>query len=509
MIAESRNKICEKLVVTVAPLRVILDREGEGIIAEPDLLDDVIGRAPGFDLEAVSEFIEGLVVRTVDLFEPMRRGPVGAERLDIVLLHFRRVVTGNVEVESAAERDVEELHALADREDRQLSLQRVFRCGKFPAVAVRLHVGIENGRIGHRLMEKLRGNVRAAAQKESLHFLHRHLLGAGVPKPHIWMFRERAPKEGVVFFADPGGDMRHGPTLRPFISVVNSSPPMMNDQDITERLGQACERILSESKAVAYAVALHDYESGVRLMINADRCFHAASTMKVAILLAVGRALDEKRLEPDETLHVRNRFRSAIDGAPFRIDAESDGYPQLHRLVGRTAKISDLAEWMIVSSSNLATNLLLDYLTVDYVRGVLDAAGVKGIDLRRGVDDTKAHERNFNNETTAQGLLDLFAALRGDFLSKASRERAINILLQQRFNSMIPAPLPAHASVAHKTGEISTACHDAGIVYLPERNPYILVVLTEVPAETNGRRETIAKVSEVVFQMLTGTEAKS
>jgi len=283
----------------------------------------------------------------------------------------------------------------------------------------------------------------------------------------------------------------------------------MDDQDKTERLREACERTLSESKATAYAVALHDYDSGMRLMINADRRFHAASTMKVAILLAVGRALDEKRLEPDETLHVRNRFLSAIDGAPFRIDAESDGYPQLHRLVGRTAKIADLTEWMIVSSSNLATNLLLDYLTLDYVHGVLDAAGVKGIDLRRGVDDTKAHEQNFNNETTAQGLLDLFATLRGDFLSKASRERAINILLQQRFNSMIPAPLPAHASVAHKTGEISTACHDAGIVYLPERDPYILVVLTEVPAETNGRRETIAKVSEIVFQMLTGTEAKS
>lgn len=283
----------------------------------------------------------------------------------------------------------------------------------------------------------------------------------------------------------------------------------MDDLDKTERLRKACERILDESKAVAYAVALHDYDSGVRLMINAERRFHAASTMKVAILLAIGRALDDKRLEPDETLHVRNRFLSAIDGTPFRIDAESDGYPQLHRLIGRTAKISDLTEWMIVSSSNLATNLLLDYLTVDYVRGVLDAAGVKGIDLRRGVDDTKAHEQNFNNETTAQGLLDLFATLRGDFLSKASRERAINILLQQRFNSMIPAPLPAHASVAHKTGEISTACHDAGIVYLPEREPYILVVLTEVPAETNGRRETIAKISEVVFQMLTGTEAKS
>ena len=259
---------------------------------------------------------------------------------------------------------------------------------------------------------------------------------------------------------------------------------------------------MSESKAVSYAVAVRDYETDFRFSINAGRLFHAASTIKVAILLAVGKAIDDGRIRAEDTLHVRNRFLSAIDRAPFRIDCESDGYPQLHHLVGRTARISDLAEWMIVSSSNLATNLLLDYITVEEAQRVLREAGVSGVDLRRGVDDTKAHDRNFNNETTAHGLLELFATLRGDFLSKASRDRAINILLQQRFNSMIPAPLPAHASVAHKTGEISTACHDAGIVYLPEREPYILVVLTEVAAETNGRREAIAKISEVVFETL-------
>jgi len=283
----------------------------------------------------------------------------------------------------------------------------------------------------------------------------------------------------------------------------------MEDQQKTETLRQSCERIMGESKAAAYAVALRDYETGFRFAINADRRFHAASTIKVAILLAIGKAIDDGRIRPNDTLHVRNRFLSAIDQTPFRIDAETDGYPQLHRLVGRTAKISDLAEWMIVSSSNLATNLLLDYLTVEEAQRVLREAGVNGVDLRRGVDDTKAHDRNFNNETTADGLLELFATLRGEFLSKASRDRAINILLQQRFNSMIPAPLPAHASVAHKTGEISTACHDAGIVYLPEREPYILVVLTEVAAETNDRREAIAKISEAVFQCLTGAEVKS
>jgi beta-lactamase class A len=283
----------------------------------------------------------------------------------------------------------------------------------------------------------------------------------------------------------------------------------MDEDEKSEMLRNACEGIMRESKPVAYAVALLDYETDFRFAIDADRRFHAASTIKVAILLAIGKALDDERLRPNDTLHVRNRFLSAVDGTPFRIDVESDGYPPLHKLIGRTAKISDLMEWMIVSSSNLATNLLLDYLTPEYASNVLRAAGVSGVDLRRGVDDVKAHEKNLNNETTAQGLLELFAALRGDFLSKAGRDLAINILLQQRFNSMIPAPLPAHASVAHKTGEISTACHDAGIVYLPEREPYVLVVLTEVATESNGRREAIAEISDVVFRCLTGLEMKS
>ena len=87
----------------------------------------------------------------------------------------------------------------------------------------------------------------------------------------------------------------------------------MTDQPKTETLRQECERILSESKALAYAVAVHDYETGLRLAINAERRFHAASTMKVAILLALGKAIDDERIRPNDTLHVRNRFRSALD----------------------------------------------------------------------------------------------------------------------------------------------------------------------------------------------------
>ena len=279
--------------------------------------------------------------------------------------------------------------------------------------------------------------------------------------------------------------------------------------DISVSLRDAVEKIAGESKARAVAVALLDFDSGLRFSLAGDRWFHAASTIKVAVLLAVFRAVDEGRLRLDDSLHVRNRFISAADGFPFRLDSDSDALPKLYQAIGRTVNISALAEGMIAASSNLATNLLLDLVGVEYARNVLREAQVSGVELRRGVEDHAAHQRGIDNQVTADGLLTLLCAVRGNFLSTESREHAIRILLAQRFKSMIPAGLPAHATVAHKTGEISTACHDMGIVYLPERQPYIAVILTEFDSELDGRRETVAAISEVIHRSLTGTERKS
>src|SRR5438094_7281813 len=279
--------------------------------------------------------------------------------------------------------------------------------------------------------------------------------------------------------------------------------------DVTTPLNEELERLSSESKARVIAVALHDLESGLRFSLHGDRWFHAASTIKVVVLLAIFRAADEGRLRLDDSLHVRNRFISAADGSSFHLNRDSDAMPELYESIGRTAKISALAEGMISSSSNLATNLLLDLVGVEYARKGLRDAQVDGVELRRGVEDHAAHEREINNEVTADGLVRLLSAVRGDFLSKESKEQAIRILLEQRFKSMIPAGLPAHATVAHKTGEISTACHDMGIVYLPEREPYIAVILTEFASEQDGRRETVAAISEAIYRSVVGMEPKS
>ncbi len=283
----------------------------------------------------------------------------------------------------------------------------------------------------------------------------------------------------------------------------------MSSVNQSNGLHQELEALALRNKARAIGVALHDLETGFRFSLCGDRWFHAASTIKVAVLIAVFRAADEGRFRIDDSLHVRNRFFSAADGSPFRLSQDRDATPDLYAAIGRTAKISALAHAMICGSSNLATNLLLDFVGVEYARTILQEAQVIGVELRRGVEDHDAHERGINNEATPDGLLSLLSTIRGDFLTPESKREVLRILLEQRFNSMIPAGLPPHATVAHKTGEISTACHDIGIVYLPEREPYITAILTEFDPETDGRRETVAAISEAIYRSLLRTESKT
>ena len=279
--------------------------------------------------------------------------------------------------------------------------------------------------------------------------------------------------------------------------------------DSLEALRLRFDAIERKSGARALGIAVYDTHTGKSFRRNAERWFHAASTIKVAILVGVYASIHHGWLLPQSRLHVRNRFFGAVDGMPFRVLADRDANSEVHAAIGKMMRVSELALHMISTSSNLATNLLLDLVGLETVQRSLDELRIDGIDIRRGVEDERAFELGINNRVTADGLAQLLRLIAEEraFTPELSRDM-LDILHAQEFRNGIPARLPRAVRVAHKTGEISTACHDAGIVYLPEREPYILVVLTEVAAETNGRRETVAKISEAAFQILTGAEAK-
>ena len=262
-------------------------------------------------------------------------------------------------------------------------------------------------------------------------------------------------------------------------------------------------KIAADAEFGAVAVVAHDYDSGREFALDGDRVFHAASTIKVPLLLAIYKLAEEGRLHLDDTLHVRNRFRSLAGDEVFRVAANRDGDGAVHRRVGRSMRVRELARAMITRSSNLATNLLLDHVGIEAVRSVLAEAQIDGIEIARGVEDTRAFAQGISNRVTARGLARLFRLLcDGDFVNDETRGQMLEILHAQEFNSMIPEGLPKDARVAHKTGEISTVCHDAGIVFLPGRKPYVVAILTEMSASVETRSGPVAEISRAVFEAL-------
>lgn len=281
--------------------------------------------------------------------------------------------------------------------------------------------------------------------------------------------------------------------------------PPVPSLDQPDELRSRFAELEEKSKARAIAIALDDLETGAQFHYHADRWFHAASTIKIAILLGVYGAIYRGDLLPQSRVHVRNRFLSAYDGSPYRVSVDRDANSEVHREIGRTLRVSELAEHMISSSSNLATNLLLDLVGLDVLQRTLDDFGIEGIDLRRGVEDELAFQHGISNRVTANGLVSLLRLIgEGRAFNSELSNDMLEALHAQQFKSGIPAGLPPEAKVAHKTGDISTIAHDAGLVYLPDRKPYAVAVLTEWEPSTQGRSATIAAASYLAYAALIG-----
>ena len=261
--------------------------------------------------------------------------------------------------------------------------------------------------------------------------------------------------------------------------------------------------LVAASGAETVAVAFYDTATGKEVLINPDASFHAASTMKVPVMLEIYRQVEAGKLALDERLPVKNDFVSIADGSHFSISATDDSEPTLYKRIGETATVRELMRLMIIASSNLATDILIERVTPARVMELMREMGARNIRVLRGVEDGKAFERGLNNTTTARDLMILLRRIAtGRAISKSASDEMIRVMFDQQFNEGIPAGLPKAARVAHKTGSITRANHDAAIVFLPDRKPYVLVVLTRGISDEARAHQLIADISRVIYQSL-------
>ncbi len=261
------------------------------------------------------------------------------------------------------------------------------------------------------------------------------------------------------------------------------------------------ERIIADSGAevaVAYLPLSLDANADHGILIDQEKVFHAASTMKVPVMIEAFRQAEEGRFSLDDHIPVINTFKSIVDGSPYSMSVTEDSDGEVYKAIGKTMTVRQLVTAAITVSSNLATNILIEKLGAENVRKTVSRLDGEGMVVLRGVEDQKAFDKGLNNATTARALMALMAAIaRGQAVSPAASRGMSDILRMQQFNEAIPAGLPADVPVGHKTGNITRIHHDAAIVYA--ETPYVLVVLTRGIAEQKTSAALIAAISRVLY----------
>ena len=286
------------------------------------------------------------------------------------------------------------------------------------------------------------------------------------------------------------------------LAAVASSGPHSGAAD--DSLRARIERRIAQVTGAEVGVAFRDLTRSDTLYVGADERFHAASTMKVPVMIELFRQVDRRLLRLDRRVLLKNEFASIVDGSAYALNAADDSDSLVYQWVGTQVTVHDLLEHMITRSSNLATNTLIQVVGAKEANATAHALGARDIQVLRGVEDSKAYEAGRNNMTTARDLATLMAAIEtGVAASRASTDSMRAVLLRQEFNDEIPAGLPTGTKVAHKTGQITGHLHDAAIVYPKDRGPYVLVVLTRGIDDEKVARALIADISRLVYEHAT------
>lgn len=296
------------------------------------------------------------------------------------------------------------------------------------------------------------------------------------------------------------------PTLLFLLSTII----FLSCQEKTKNVPTLQEQLQSQLDSIQGDVAVAFFnlsDPSDSLMINADEEFHAASTMKVPVMIELFKQQNQGLLDLNDSILLVNEFKSIVDGSQYSMDIGVDSDDIIYGKIGTTIALKDLMYSMITVSSNLATNVLIELVDAKKVTATMRDLGADKIEVLRGVEDQKAYDLGLSNSTTARDLMVIMKAIAEKTAgTKESCDEMIAILKDQQFNEIIPFYLPKDVSVAHKTGSITGVHHDAGIVYLPDGRSYVLVLLSKNLEDFDLGTKQLAGISKRIYDHMLKTE---
>ena len=275
---------------------------------------------------------------------------------------------------------------------------------------------------------------------------------------------------------------------------------LCNAQNSTKELQNKIASIFEENQG-EFAIAFKNIsEEKDSILLNAHEDFHAASTMKTPVMIEVFKQASEGKFSLHDSLVIKNDFKSILDGSSYSMELGRDSGEHLYEQIGQKRSIEALVTDMIIYSSNLATNIVIELVDAKNLNQTMREMGAMDINVLRGVEDMKAYEAGLSNSTTAYDLMLIFEALaKGKAVNAEADKEMLQILQQQKHTDLIPDLLPENLKIANKTGWITGVHHDSALIELPDGKKYVLVLLSKNMKDMEAGSKMLSEVSKLIY----------
>lgn len=274
-------------------------------------------------------------------------------------------------------------------------------------------------------------------------------------------------------------------------SPVQVKKPQMEKipetQEITE-LENRLKYLMSKYPSIQPSIYVWQYGTERFVDIDSTKIYSAASIIKIPVLIELFRSIEKGQLSLDEKMTLTDYYRAEGSGG-LQFKAENSEW-----------SIDSLARIMITDSDNSATNMLMSKLgSMTDVNSEIRQWGLKNTYVQTWLPDLTG-----NNKTTSKDIATMLYNIDNNtkFLNINSREKIFDYMGHVHNNRLIQAGLGAGALFMHKTGDIGKMLGDAGIVFTPKGQKYIIVILANRPHNSIAGKEFIVKASAEIYNYL-------
>src|SRR5438045_2727029 len=115
--------------------------------------------------------------------------------------------------------------------------------------------------------------------------------------------------------------------------LTASSALAQQSSNLPSDIGQAIQQRIAQTGADV-GIALQRLDGSLTWSLNGDAAFHAASTMKIPVMLELFHQAQQGKLKLDGPLLVKNEFHSIVDGSTYHLNPADDSETQLYKAVG-------------------------------------------------------------------------------------------------------------------------------------------------------------------------------